>query len=90
MSIKVDIPYFLQSLANDVEVAEVNGSTVGGCLRDLAKRFPPMEQMLFDKDGKLLAQVDIYVNGESIYPEGLAKPVEDGDELYLAILVGGG
>ncbi len=90
MSIKVDIPYFLQYLANGLEVAEVNGSTVGGCLEHLIKQFPGIKQLLFDKSGKLDMFGDIYVNGESIYPEGLAKPVKDGDELYIVILVGGG
>lgn len=90
MSIKVDIPYFFQYLADGVEVAEVNGSTVGECLEDLIKQFPNIKQLLFTKSGKLDMFRDIYVNGESIYPEGLAKPVKDGDELYIAILVAGG
>jgi len=90
VSIKVDIPYFFQYLVNGVEVAEVNGSTVGECLEDLIKQFPNIKQLLFTKSGKLDMFRDIYVNGESIYPEGLAKPVQDGDELYIAILVAGG
>ncbi len=90
MSVKIDIPYFLQSLTNDTEVAEVNGSTVGECLEHLVKQFPSIKQLLFDKNGKLDMFGDIYVNGGSIYPEGLEKPVKDGDELYIAILVGGG
>ncbi len=40
MSIKIDISYPLQHLANDTEVAEVNGSTVGECLEHLVKQFP--------------------------------------------------
>ena len=90
MSIKIDIPYFLQYLTNDTEAAEVNGSTVGECLEHLVKQFPSIKQLLFDKNGKLEMFGDIYVNGGSIYPEGLEKPVKDGDELYIAILVGGG
>ena len=90
MSIKVNIPYFFQYLADGVEVAEANGSTVGECLEDLIKQFPNIKQLLFTKSGKLDMFRDIYVNGESIYPEGLAKPVKDGDELYIAILVAGG
>jgi len=90
MSIKVDIPYSLQYLANDAEAAEVDGSTVGECLEHLIKQFPNIKQALFDKSGKLDMFGDIYVNGESIYPAGLAKPVKDGDELYIATLVGGG
>ena len=90
MSIKVDIPSSLQHLTNDVEVAEVNGSTVGECLEDLVKQFPDMKQYLFDKNGKLDMFGDIYVNGEKFYPEGLAKPVKDGDELFISNIVAGG
>jgi molybdopterin converting factor small subunit len=34
--------------------------------------------------------VEIYVNMESSYPEELAKPVKDGDELYIVIIISGG
>ena len=90
MSIKVDIPSSLQCFASDIVVAEVDGSTVGECLEHLIKQFPDIKQALLDKSGKLDMFGDIYLNGESIYPEGLAKPVKDGDELYLAIFVAGG
>jgi len=90
MGIKVNIPYFLQHLTNGVELAEVNGSTVGECLKHLVEQFPLIEERLFDEQGKLLIYFNIYVNGESAYPEELAKPVKDGDELHIAFLIGGG
>ena len=90
MSIKVRMPYFLQRVSNGLEVAEVAGSTVGECLKDLVEQFPDIKQSIFDENGELDMFGDIYVNGESTYPEGLAKTVKDGDELYIAILVGGG
>lgn len=90
MSIKVNIPYFLQHLTNNVEVAEVNGTTVGECLKHLVEQFPLIEERLFDEQGKLPIYFNIYVNGESVYPEELTKPVKDGDELHIAFLIGGG
>jgi molybdopterin converting factor small subunit len=45
--------------------------------------------MLFDKSGNLLNYVDIYVNGESSYPEELAKPVKDGDEIHITLIIAG-
>ena len=90
MSVKINIPQFLQHLANDVKTADVNGSTVGECLNDLVKRFPQFEELLFDKNGKLLKYVDVYINEESTYPEELAKPVNDGDELYIMNIIAGG
>jgi len=90
MSISIEIPYSLQSLTDNTAIVEVNGSTVGECLEQLATRFSRIRKLLFDKDGKLDMFGDIYVNGESFYPQGLARSVKDGDELYIAVLVGGG
>ena len=90
MSVKIHIAPFLQHLANDVKVAEAKGSTVGECLNDLVNQFPHMGELLFDGNGNLHRSVDVYVNGESAYPEELAKPVNDEDELYiLQVIVGG-
>ncbi len=90
MSIKINIPPYLRSYTNNVEVVEVNGSTVGECLSHLFKQFPDIEKALFDKDGKLHSYIDVYINNESAYPEELAKPVQDGDELRILYIISGG
>jgi len=90
MGIKINIHPILRQYTNKQEIAEVNGSTVGECLDDLIRQFPSIEKGVFDKNGKLLSYVDIYVNRESAYPEELNKPVKDGDELHIAIIIGGG
>ena len=90
MSIKIDITSYLQPFTNDTEVVEVNGSTVGGCLNHLIKQFPSIEKMLFDKNSKLHSYVAIFINGKDAYPEELAKPVKDGDELHILYIIGGG
>jgi len=77
MSVRVNIHQTLRHLTNGQGKAEVNGNTVGEC-------------RLFDKKGKLLSYVDIYVNLESSYPEELAKPVKDGDELSITLMIAGG
>ena len=90
MSMKINIPQFLRHLTNDMEVVEVNASTVGECLEQLVKRFPSLEKELFDRNGKLHSYLDIYINEESAYPEELKKPVKDGDELSMLVIFGGG
>ena len=90
MSIKIGIPSYLQSFTQNLETVEVNGSTVGECLGYLIKQFPAMKKKLFSKDGKLLDYVGIYINGEDAYPEELSKPVQDGDELFILYIIGGG
>ena len=90
MSVKINIHPLLSHFTNNQDVVEVNGSTVGQCLEQLVARFPDIKQGLFGKDGKLLNYVDIYVNEESAYPEELAKPVNDGDEIHLVLMLAGG
>ena len=90
MSVRVNIHPALAHAANDQTVVEVRGNTVGQCLDDLMKQFPKMKTWLFDKKGKLRNYVDIYVNQESSYPEELAKPVRDGDELHIMLIIAGG
>ena len=89
-SIKINIPSYMKSFTNNMEVVEVNGSTVGECLNHLIKQLPGMKKQLFSKNDNLFENIIISVNGESAYPEPLAKPVKDGDELDIIFIVGGG
>ena len=90
MSVKINIHPFLSQHTNNQDVVEVNGNTVGQCLEQLVGQYPELRKWLFEKDGKLNRLVEIYVNAESSYPEELAKPVKDGDELYIIIIISGG
>ena len=90
MSIKINVHPNLYHLTNDQHVVEVKGGTVGECLEYLVTQFPGIKDGLFDKKGKLLNYVDIYVNLESTYPEELAKSVQDGDELHIILMIAGG
>lgn len=90
MGVKIAIPSYLQPFTTNLESVEVNGSSISGCLNNLTEQFPDIEKMLFDKNSDLLSYVGIYVNGEDTYPEVLAKTVEDGDELQILYIIGGG
>ncbi len=90
MAVKVKIPQFLEQFIDGKKIVEVEGSTVGECLKDLAKKFPGAEKELFDKNGEVLYYLDIYVNDESTYPDTLSKPVQDGDEISIVLMLSGG
>ncbi|MGD8227054.1 MAG: MoaD/ThiS family protein [Desulfobacteraceae bacterium] len=90
MSVKVNIHKTHRSYTDGLEVVAVEGKTVGDCLKHLVQRYPGMKEGLFDKKGKLLNVVEVYVNNESAYPEELAKAVEDGDEIQLILMLSGG
>ena len=90
MSIKMKICPILSRYTNNQQAAEVNGSTVGECLDHLVKQFPDLRQALFDQNGRLYRYLNVYVNGGSAYPEEPVKPVKDGDNLHIVMIVAGG
>ena len=90
MSVKVNIHKTHRTYTDGLEMVEVEGGTVGDCLDQLVQQYPGMKEGLFDKKGKLLNVVEVYVNNESAYPEELAKSVEDGDEIQLILMLAGG
>jgi molybdopterin synthase sulfur carrier subunit len=90
MSSTLQLHPFLRQFAGGQKTIEVKGRTVGECLADLESRFPDIKPHLYDEAGKLADLWDIFINSDSSYPEQLARPVKDGDELIIIALVHGG
>jgi hypothetical protein len=80
----------VRRLVNNVDSIRVNGKTVGECLNDMVRQYPGVDKLIFDERGRLLKQVYVYVNAESLNKADFAKPVTDKDELILAVLITGG
>lgn len=72
------------------EQFEVEGQTIGECLKALVNHYPRLSNILFYKNGQLRNQFEIYLNAESAFPDELAKPVTDGDEITITALLAGG
>lgn len=90
MSVKINVSPALAHLTDDNQQVEVNGSNVGQCLNQLVARYPDIKSWLFAKDGKLNRTTEVYVNSKSSYPDELAMPVKDGDELHIITIIIGG
>lgn len=90
MAVKVNLHVTLRQYADGLEGVEVEGNTVGECLRNVVKRFPGLEASIFDKKRGLSHLVEIYLNHQSAYPDELAKPVKDGDEIHVTMMLAGG
>ena len=90
MIVTAVIPWNLVSFTNKTKQVKVEGSTVGECLEDLIDQYPQMKADLFNRDGKLHSDIIIYLNNKTTYPEQLKKPVQEGDELNISVLIGGG
>jgi spore maturation protein CgeB len=49
-----------------------------------------MEKALFAKKDKLFNIIEVYVNQASAYPNELVKPIKDGDDIHLVVMLAGG
>jgi molybdopterin converting factor small subunit len=90
MAAKVHLHATHRQFTNGLDVVAAEGNTVGECLNHLIGQFPGMEKALFAKKGKLLNIVEVYLNHASAYPDELLKPVKDGDEIHLVVMLAGG
>jgi molybdopterin converting factor small subunit len=90
MGINVHIHQAHRNATDGKNVVEALGNTVGECLKNLMETYPGMEDILFDKKGKLRNTMEIYVNQESAYPDELKKRVKDGDNIHLLFMIAGG
>jgi molybdopterin converting factor small subunit len=90
MPVRIHIHTTHRQFTNGLEVVSVEGNTVGECLTHLVQQFPGMEKALFAKKDKLLNVVEVFLNHATAYPNELAKPVKDGDEITLLVMLAGG
>ena len=90
MSIKVHVHSSHRIYTDDQEIIEVEGTTVEECLRDLADKYPIMEDEIFYANGKLNELYEIWINSESAYPNELEKEVKDGDDIFITLMLSGG
>lgn len=90
MSIKINIHKTHRQFTNGLDIVEVDGNTVGACLDNLVRQFPDMGKVLFNKKGKLVNVIEIYVNLKSAYPDELARQVKDGDNIHITLMIAGG
>jgi molybdopterin converting factor small subunit len=90
MSVSISLPPVLQALAGDVKNVNVSGSTVGECFKDLAAKYPQLKSKLFTRRGSLPKGINIFINGENVYPEPLTRPVHEGDVVHIFSPVLGG
>ncbi len=90
MSVKVGLHRTHRQFTDGLEVVETQGETVGDCLDHLVGEYPGMGEALFEKQGKLRRHIDVFLNLRSTYPQELAMPVEDGDEIHIVVMLAGG
>ncbi|MBN1625832.1 MAG: MoaD/ThiS family protein [Deltaproteobacteria bacterium] len=89
MTVEISLHKTHRRHTDNKEVVEVEGNTVGECLRDLVKKYPPLDKEIF-KNKRLNTLIEVYINGASAYPDELARPVRDGDKISLVYMLSSG
>jgi molybdopterin converting factor small subunit len=90
MNINVDMSSFFSQYTGGVVNMTVAGKTVGECLQDLAKQYPVLKKLLLNKEGELMHTYDYYINGSSVFPRDMKKPLKNGDRLSILYVIHGG
>lgn len=90
MSPRVRLSTLLRQAAGWQEVLEIKEETPVECLQYLEKNFPDMRRWLYDNRGNMWDRLQIYLNGEIIHGGELTKRLDDEDELFILLNIGGG
>ncbi len=72
------------------EEIEVEGATVGACLKAVGERFPGFAEQVFDPAGRVHRFVNLFVNGDEIERGELERPVESSDRVEILAAIAGG
>lgn len=69
---------------------KVAAPTVEAGLTELANQYQPLRPVLFDRLGNLRAAHKVFLNGEQLAVDQLARPAADSDSLDLLLAISGG
>lgn len=91
MSVTILIPTALRSFVDRKSEVEVEGSTVGEALANLAGQYPDLKHQIYEDDVKLRGFVNVFVDGTNIKKlNGLETKLAQGATVMLVPAIAGG
>ena len=91
MSLRIIIPTPLRKLTANVDVVEVDASTVKELIVHLDERYPGFRDRICHEGGELRRFINIYIEGEDIrFLQNLDTPIRDGAEVSIVPAIAGG
>ena len=91
MTVTILIPTALRSFVDRKSEIEVEGSTVGEALANLAGQYPDLMHQIYEDDVKLRGFVNVFVDGTNIKKlNGLETKVTQGATVMLVPAIAGG
>ncbi|RJR34248.1 MAG: hypothetical protein C4576_26855 [Desulfobacteraceae bacterium] len=85
MSIRLHLPSRFYYLYEGRDVLDVPGKSVAECLDELVRIIPLMKKALSYASGSMDPHIKVLVNQERVGREGLARKVNDGDEIHFVL-----
>jgi molybdopterin converting factor small subunit len=89
MSVKIFVPTSLQPVIDNKEFIEVEGTTIGECLKEVYRQYPKIEKMLMDRN-RLRNYIGVFINGHDAFPDEITKTVKAGDNIHILYTIAGG
>ena len=91
MSVTILIPTALRSFVDRKSEVNVEGSTVGEALANLAGQYPDLKHQIYEDDVKLRGFVNVFVDGTNIKKlNGLETKLAQGATVMLVPAIAGG
>ena len=81
----------LEDITKSTDRVELNGvRSFQDVLNKMEEMFPGFIALMYNDKGRLNAILDVYVNGESVFPEERQAKLKDGDTVSITMLYEGG
>jgi sulfur-carrier protein len=86
--VEVRLAALLHSYTEGTSVVRAHGGTIGEVLHDLDRRYRGIRFRLVDEQDRLRPHMRLFLNGADA--RDVARPVNDGDEIYIVGALSGG
>ena len=86
--VEVRLAALLHSYTAGASVVRASGGTIGEVLDDLDRRYRGIRFRLVDEQDRLRPHMRLFLNGADA--RDVARPVADGDEIYIVGALSGG
>ncbi len=91
MGVSVYIPSPFRRLTAQHEYVDVEGATVGEVLDALERQYPGFGDLVYDRNRKVPAHINIYLNNQEIHDlQGVDTKVSEGDQVAVIPAMAGG
>lgn len=91
MSVQFFFPMaMVRNITKGKKVIAVEGDTIGSIISKVITIYPEMRRVLFTSENKLRGYIKVGVGDRFITSDILEQKVDDGDDIHLHFMMGGG